>query len=167
MTKVRSPLSPFQGKKIMDVFDRLYIGFAFFLQVVLIIHFAVRKRRFDLTMRYGWIVYALSIPAAVLSVVLLLNGKSWGLWLAGFLYLGWALFGFFIEYVKLISWRNPFRKSIGIPYLLLYLITIMFYWWPLANLYKPLWYLYTFLFFATTYLNVTSHKVEKTVKVIP
>lgn len=142
----------------MDTFDRLFIGFAFFLQVVLIIHFAIRKQRFDLTKRFGWIVYALSILALTLSVILLLNGKSWDLWLAGFLYLVWSIYGYFVEYVKKINWRTPFLKSIGIPYVFLYLITIMFYWWPLANIYKPLWYVYALFFIATTALNVTSHK---------
>jgi hypothetical protein len=44
------------------------------------------------------------------------------------------------------------------PYLLLYLGTVMFYWFPLALIWKPLWYAYAVLFIISTYLNVTSHK---------
>lgn len=145
----------------LDIFGKLFIGFAFFLQTILIIHFALRRRRFDLTLRYGWIVYALSIPAAALSIVFILRGKSWELWAAGFLYLIWAIFGYTVEFVKKLTWRSPFLKSIGIPYVFLYLATIMFTWWPLGNLYKPLWYVYAILFLVSTLLNVTSHKVSK------
>jgi DNA-binding FrmR family transcriptional regulator len=43
---------------------------AFFFQIVLVVHFALRKRFFEsYTLRFGWAVYALSIPAAVISVV--------------------------------------------------------------------------------------------------
>src|SRR5574340_1191356 len=145
----------------LDIYDKLFIGFAFFLQTILIIHFALRRRRFDLTLRYGWIVYAVSIPAAVLSIVFILRGKSWELWTAGFLYLIWAIFGYTVEFVKKIAWRSPFLKSVGFPYVFLYLATIMFYWWPLGNLFKPLWHGYGVLFLASTILNVTSHKVSK------
>lgn len=151
----------------LDIYDKLFIGFAFFLQAILIIHFALRRRRFDLTLRYGWIVYALSIPAAALSIMFILGGKSWQLWVAGFLYLIWAIFGYTVEFVKKITWREPFIKSVGIPYVFLYLTTIMFYWWPLGNLYKPLWYGYLVLFLVSTFLNITSHKVSQPDKSTP
>ena len=60
-----------------DGLDVLFVVWAFFFQVVLVIHFAVRKRFFETyTERFGWVVYALSIPAAAISVVLLLGGKT-------------------------------------------------------------------------------------------
>jgi hypothetical protein len=136
----------------------LFIAWAFLFQAVLIIHFALRKWRFHIVMRYGWIVYALGLPAAGLSIYLLLAGESWSFWLAGFLYLIWAIFGYTVEYVQHIEWRSPIRWSILMPYLTLYLGTVMFYWWPLALIYKPLWYLYGALFLISTLLNITSHK---------
>jgi hypothetical protein len=142
----------------LDNLDKLFVFFAFLFQIVLIIHFALRKWQFDIVMRYGWIVYALGVLAVIVSVILLLNGKHWTLWVGGFIYLIWAILGFTVEYGFDIEWRNPPQWSIFIPYVILYLGTIMFYWFPLGTLYKPLWYIYAVLFIISTGLNVTSHK---------
>ena len=140
-----------------DSLEFLFVVSAFLFQIVLIIHFALRKWHFDLAMRYGWIVYALSVPAATVSLLLLLGGKPWSLWLGGFIYLIWATLGYIVEYVKDIRWRNPIRWSIFAPYVFLYLATVMFYWWPLALISRPLWYVYAVLFVISTILNITSH----------
>lgn len=137
--------------------EMLFVLTAFLFQAVLIAHFALRKWRFHLAMRYGWLVYVLSLPAAVVSLRLLLDGKPWSLWSGGFLYLFWAIFGYTVEYVRKIQWRNPPRWSILGPYVALYLATVMFYWWPLALVYRPLWYVHALLFVASTLLNITSH----------
>jgi hypothetical protein len=143
----------------MDSLDLLFVIWAFFFQAVLIVHFALRKWLFDkYVMQYGWIVYALALPAALVSFVLWRAGKPWGLWLGGGFYWVWALFGYVVEYVKKLEWRNAIRWSILGPYVLLYLATVMFYWWPLALVSKPLWYVYGVLFVIATVLNVTSHK---------
>jgi hypothetical protein len=142
----------------LDNWDRLFIVWAFSVQIVLIAHFALRKRFFEsYTMRFGWLVYALAIPAAVISVVLLAQGKSWSFWLGGFLFLIYAAFGYWIDYVRGIQWRNPLRVAVMIPYVLLYLSMVMFYWWPLGLLSRPLWIVYTGLFILSTILNVTAH----------
>ena len=140
-----------------DSLEFLFVVSAFLFQIVLIIHFALRKWHFDLAMRYGWIVYALSVPAATVSVLLLLGGKPWSLWLGGFIYLSWATLGYIVEYVKDIRWRSPIRWSIFAPYIFLYLATVMFYWWPLALISRPLWFMYAVLFVISTILNITSH----------
>jgi len=141
----------------LDTCETLFVVTALLFQVILIIHFALRKWQFDLAMRYGRIVYALGIPAAAISIIILLGGKSWSFWLGGFIYLIWAVYGYFVEYFREIEWRSPIRWSIFGPYVVLYLATVMFYWWPLALLYKPLWYGYAILFIVSTGLNVTSH----------
>lgn len=141
-----------------DNLETLFVISAFLFQVILIIHFALRKWRFDLALRYGWIVYMLGIPAAAISLFILLGGKSWFLWLSGFIYLIWAIYGYSVEYVRGIQWRSPINWSVLGPYLILYLATVMFYWWPLALIYKPLWYIYAVLFLISTFLNVTSHQ---------
>ena len=142
----------------LDLLEILFVASAFLFQIILIVHFALRKWYFDLAMRYGPVVYGLSLPAAAVSVLLLLGDKPWVFWLGGFIYFIWAIYGYTIEYIKRMEWRNPIRWSIGGPYVSLYLATIMFYWWPLALLHKPLWYVYAVLFIASTMLNVTSHK---------
>ena len=51
----------------------LFVVTAFLFQIILITHFALRKWRFEMAIRYGWVVYLLSIPAATVSIVLLSN----------------------------------------------------------------------------------------------
>ena len=141
-----------------DNLDKLFIGWAFFFQIVLIVHFVLRKRLFEsYTLEYGWLVYALSIPAVIISIVLLLGGKSWSFWLGGFLFLVFAAYGYWIDYIEQIQWRNPINLSIMFPYVFLYLSTVMFYWWPLGQLSRTLWFAYAILFVIATVLNITSH----------
>ena len=142
----------------VDTFETLFVVTAFLFQIILILHFAVRKWQFDLAMHYGRIVYAFSLPAAALSLLILLGGKTWSFWLGGFIYLIWAVYGYTIEYVKGLQWRTPIQWSFFGPYVTLYLATVMFYWWPLAVIYKPFWYIYALLFVISTFLNVTSHQ---------
>lgn len=148
----------------MDNLEILFVVWAFLFQITLIVHFTLRKWVFDIALKYGWIVYALSIPAAAISIILLLNGKTWSLWLGGFIYLVWATFGFSVEYVQKIEWRTPIRRSIFAPYVTLYLATIMFYWWPLGLISRSLWYVYAVLFIISTVLNVTSHKQNEDIE---
>lgn len=148
----------------MDNLDLLFVLAAFLFQAILIAHFALRKWRFYFAVRWGWIVYALSLPAAGLSLVLLGAGKPWSLWTAGFLYLAWAAFGFVVEYRLKIEWRSPIRWTVFGPYIALYLATVMFYWWPLALIQKPLWYGYAVLFVISTLMNLASHKGQDKVR---
>lgn len=142
----------------LNQLDFLFVFWAFFYQIVLIIHFAARKRFFEsYTLKYGWLVYVLCIPGVIVSIILLLGGKSWSFWLGGFLLLVFSIFGYYVDYIKKIQWRKPINKSVMFPYVFLYLATIMFYWWPLALINKPLWYVFAVLFVAATFLNVKSH----------
>lgn len=139
-----------------------FIATAFVFQIVLLIHFALRKWNFEFAMRYGFIVYFLSLPALVVSLVLLSRGVSWSFWLSGILYVAWACFGYIVEYVQKIQWRNPIRWSIFLPYVVLYLATVMFYWWPIAEISKALWFVYAVLFVLAMLLNLTSHGAPST-----
>lgn len=141
----------------LDKFDLLFIIWAFLLQISLIVLFAIRKMNLDLILQDGWIFYLFSIPAVIISILMLCSGKAWSFWVGGFIFLVWAIFGYVIEYQLGIKWRNPAVLPILIPYVLLYLGTIMFYWFPLGILSRPLWYIYAVLFAFGTYLNITSH----------
>jgi hypothetical protein len=143
----------------LDSLKTLFVVWAFAFQVVLIAHFCLRKWAFEsYTWQFGWIVYALSIPAAVISLILLIKGQSWAFWTGGLLCFVWSAFGFWVEYVQKIKWRNPPRWPILGPYVFLYLATNMFYWWPMGLISRPLWYAYAALFAISTALNVLSHK---------
>jgi hypothetical protein len=142
----------------LDALDKLFVVWAFLFQVVLIVHFAIRKPFFEsYTQKFGWVVYALCIPAVIISLILLLGGKSWSFWLGGFLFLIYAVYGYWIDFVRQIQFRNPLRLSIVIPYVFLYLATVMFYWWPLWPLSRQLWFIYAILYVIATILNIRSH----------
>ena len=142
----------------LDLLDIVYLVWAFVFQVLLIIHFSLRKWAFNAyVFPYGWIVYGLGTFAAGLSIVQWVNGKDWYFFLAGFLYLAWAIFGYWVDYVRKIPWRKPILPRTLAPYVTLYLATNMFYWWPLGLLYRPAWYVYAVLFLLSTILNLTSH----------
>jgi hypothetical protein len=142
----------------LDKLDRLFVVWSFLFQIILIIHFALRKPFFEsYTIKFGWIVYALCIPAVVISIILLRGGKSWSFWLGGFLFLIYAVFGYWVDYVLQIPFRNPLQLSIAFPYVFLYLAAVMFYWWPLGLLSRRLWFVYAILFIIGTILNITSH----------
>ena len=54
----------------LDNLDMLFVIWAFFFQIVLIVHFTVRKRFYEsYTLKFGWLAYALSIPAAAVSII--------------------------------------------------------------------------------------------------
>ena len=141
----------------LDRFDNLFVVTAFFIQIVLLIFFALRKWMFETAMQVGWIVYALAVPALIISVLLLMNGKSWYFWLGGFLYTAWAILGYIVDVARPVAWRSPVYWPVFIPYVLLYLSTMMFYWFPIGNIYRPLWFVYAVLFVISTILNISSH----------
>ena len=141
----------------MTNLEILFVATALLFHVALIVHFAIRKWAFGLIERYGWLFYTLSLPAAVVSLILLVAGQTWSFWLGGFIFLVWAIYGYAVEYVKRIEWRDPIRWPIFGPYVSLYLATVMFYWWPLALIRRPLWTVGAILFAIGTVLNVVSH----------
>lgn len=141
----------------LDGYDKLFVFTSFFLQVVLLVFFALRKWKFETAIHFGWIVYALAVLAVVVSLVLLVGGKPWYIWLAGFLYLSWAVFGYIVDIAHPVEWRSPILWPVFIPYVLLFTSSLMFYWWPLANIYRPLWIIYSVLYVISTILNISSH----------
>jgi hypothetical protein len=142
----------------LDLYERLFVAWAFFVQFALIAHFALRKPFMEVyTERYGWIIYALCIPASALSYVLLTNQKHWTLWAGGFLFIVFAAFGYWVDYVARIPFRSPLDPALAVPYIALYLATVMFYWWPLGELSRAVWGVYAVLFAISSTLNVLSH----------
>ena len=141
----------------MNRTDRLFVFAAFLIQVVLVIFFALRTWTLTAALRLGWIVYALAIPALAVSIHLMRAGRPWFVWLAGFLYGAWAVFGYLVDVARPLEWRSPILWPVFLPYVLLYLSSLMFYWWPLATIRNPLWCVYAVLFLVSTVLNVSSH----------
>lgn len=141
----------------LDKHDTLFVIWGFVFQICLIFLFTIRRTNLDLILQYGWVFYLLSIPAVLVSVVLQQGGKEWSYWIGSIIFLIWAIFGFIVEYQLGIKWRNPIVWYIFVPYVVLYLGTIMFYWFPIGIISRPLWYIYGLLFALSTYLNISSH----------
>ena len=137
--------------------NRVYVIWAFTFQFVLVVFFALRKLHFELAVKYGWIVYALSLAGLLVSIQQINRGERWSFWIGGFFYLAWGILGFSVEYILNLTWRAPIAWEIFIPYIGLYLATVMFYWWPLGEIHQSYWYGAAFLFIISTILNITSH----------
>lgn len=142
----------------LSALDWVFVGFAFFMQIVLVGFFAWRKRRFDAALRWGWLVYALGLVALAISATQWALGAPWWLWLGGVLAAAWAALGYTVDVLRPVPWREPPYWPVFIPYLALFLAMQMFYWWPVGMLWRPLWYAYAALFALSTWLNVTSHR---------
>jgi len=122
-----------------------------------VIFFALRTWNLTAALRVGWIVYALAIPAVAVSILLMRAGRPWFVWLAGFLYGAWAVFGYLVDVARPLEWRSPILWPVFLPYVLLYMSSLMFDWWPLATIQRPLWFVYAVLFLVSTVLDVSSH----------
>ena len=143
----------------LDTLDALFVILALGIQIVLVAYFALRKWASPAALHWGWIVYALALPALSLSVAQLMAGKVWYLWQSGVLYSIWAIFGAIVDRVLRIEWRSPIYLPVFVPYVLLYMGSLMFYWWPLGVVGgRPLWLIYTLLFVISTFLNLSSHR---------
>lgn len=145
-----------------DRFDAAFVIVAFFIQIVLMVHFAMRKWA-TITVPWGTAVYLLlGLSGLALGVALVIGKKPWYFWLAGFLCAAWALYGYIVDIAQPVAWRpvewssSPHWPTL-IPYIVLYLATQMFYWWPLLRISRPLWVVYTVLYIINTWLNISSH----------
>jgi hypothetical protein len=142
----------------MDALDRLFVVAAFLIQLVLLTYFIFRKLSFRMALSWGWIVYALAVPALIVSILLLRAGKPYTFWLGGLLFTAWAILGYFVDIARPVDWRSPPFLPVFIPYVLLYLGAQVFYWFPVGILQRGFWYLYAGLFVASTYFNLSSHQ---------
>ena len=60
----------------LDHYERLFVSTAFSIQIVLLVFFALRKWKFDTAMQIGWIVFALAVPAVIVSLELLVGDNG-------------------------------------------------------------------------------------------
>lgn len=135
----------------------LYTGFALVAQCLLVVYFLGRLRRPSAAARYGWIVYAYGLAGAGLGLLLFEAGLARRWWLGPLLYAAWAAYGFVVDSVLRIEWRDPIRFPVFGPYVLLYSITQVLLWIPLWFVHPALWAVYGGLFVAATWLNIRGH----------
>lgn len=142
----------------MERNEKLFIFIAFTVQIVMVIYFGLRKWDYDLASEWGWVVYLLAFPTFLFSMEFVRCGESWTYWTGGILYGFWGVLGYSVDIVGGVEWRFPIYWPVFVPYLILYLAAIIFYWWPMENINRRLWYVYGCLILVSTYLNLTSQR---------
>lgn len=140
-----------------NLLQTLFAAFALILQVMLVLHFAALRWWPPLQRRWGWLVYAMSLPGLALGVLVWVNGRPWYEWLAFLLLAAWAALGYTVDIWRPINWRIPLRWSIFVPYLTLYLATQLAFWIPLWSIGTGYWISYALLYAVNTTLNIPSH----------
>ena len=70
----------------------------------------------------------LGIPTLIIALINLILQREWWYWLFPLLLVGFIIFSLIMDYIKKIEFRNPRKKSILIPFLLLFYISIILMW---------------------------------------
>ena len=96
----------------MDVWTATFVAFGLLSQVGLLLYFAARRWRPDAERRWGWVMYALGVPAAGLALVGLGTAAPPEHILAYVLFAAWAGFGALVDLRLRIEWRSPIRPPI-------------------------------------------------------
>ena len=88
----------------------------------------------------GYVIIALAVPAAVALVAFLLAGAGWLYWAGPAVYLAFVVFEVIVDYVRPVEFRSPMRKSILVPYLVLFFGAILLMGLPMFYLDRRLWF---------------------------
>ena len=88
----------------------------------------------------GYVMIALSIPAAIALVALLRAGAGWRHWIGPFVYLVFIAFMVGVDYIWRIEFRSPVRYDVLVPYLALFFGSIVLMGAPMLRLNRRLWF---------------------------
>lgn len=144
---------------ITNGYEFFFVGFAFLVQVLLILNFAARNWKPELERRHGWVIYALGIVSAGFFIVFWLNRQPWYL-TAGFgIYAVWAAYGFYIDHYRGINWRDLRIYSILVPYVGLFILCQFAFWIPMWSIGLGFWIAYSVMYALNTSLNLYSHRL--------
>lgn len=135
----------------------LFVAFAFISQALLIFNFAAYKWKPGIQKKWGWIVYAFGWLALPLGLYFRAGGGPWYSWLACGLFAAWAIFGYIVDILRPINWRDPVRWQILVPYLVLYISAQFAFWIPLWLIWPGYWMIYAVLYTISTVLNISNH----------
>jgi hypothetical protein len=138
--------------------NKLFLGFAFLVQILLLLNFAARNWQPELEMRYGWLVYATGILALLLALLSWRSDRPLAQTAAYLIFALWAAFGYYVDIYRAIPWRSPPFWPIFIPYVLLFMAGQFAFWIPLWYLGRGYWWAYTVAYALNTALNIFSHR---------
>lgn len=135
-----------------------FVVFGLASQALLVAFFAARRwwpSRADVFGRASYGFGALGLPLALLLVA----GPSPAMCIGPLLVAVWAVLGMIVDVWRPRPWRGPPAQwTVLGPYLAIYFFAQMFMWWPLWNLARAAWVLFTVLFAANTALNIQGHR---------
>jgi hypothetical protein len=140
-----------------NILPLVFVAFAFISQALLIFNFVTLKWKPAIQQKYGWIVYAAGLIAFLLGILFWVNKQAWYFWLAFALFTTWALFGYIIDILRPVNWREPIRWQIFIPYVILYISAQFSFWIPLWFIGLEYWIIYAVLYTISTALNISTH----------
>jgi hypothetical protein len=140
-----------------NILPLVFAAFAFISQALLIFNFVTLKWKPAIQQKYGWIVYAAGLIAFLLGILFWVNKQAWYFWLAFALFTTWALFGYIIDILRPVNWREPIRWQIFIPYVILYISAQFAFWIPLWFIGLKYWIIYAVLYTISTALNISTH----------
>jgi hypothetical protein len=140
-----------------NILPLVFVAFAFISQALLIFNFVTLKWKPAIQQKYGWIVYAAGLIAFLLGILFWVNKQAWYFWLAFALFTTWALFGYIIDILRPVNWREPIRWQIFIPYVILYISAQFAFWIPLWFIGLEYWIIYAVLYTINTALNISTH----------
>lgn len=139
-------------------FKWLFAGFALTSQLVLLVNFSIRRWKPQLEIRWGGLMYAmLGVPAFFLGVLLFLARQPWLFVGALLSFAAWAAFGYVVDVRKKISWRSPPRWSVLIPYVILYVGSLLSLWVATWYVHVGAWIAFAVLYTVSSILNISSH----------
>ncbi len=120
---------------VMDVMEFIIINI-FNLSVFAL--FLSRVKKPEVSKKIGVFSLLLGIPTLTIAIINLIIQRIWYYWFFPLLLVGFILFCFIVDYIKKIEFRNPRKKSILIPFLILFYVSIILMWgltWALGVIY--------------------------------
>ncbi len=100
--------------------------------------FLSRVKKPGVSRKIGFFSLLLGIPTLTIAIINLILQREWWYWFFPLLLVGFILFSLVVDYIKKIEFRNPRKKSILIPFLILFYMSIILMWgltWALGVIY--------------------------------
>lgn len=141
-----------------ELLQALYVAFAFSVQVLLILNFAARNWKPEVEKTYGWVIYSLGAPSAVLAALLFVADKPWFFVVPPLLYFVWTILGYYVDLWRPMAWRIPPRWSIFAPYVGLFAASLLLFWVSMWYVGMAYWIAFGAMYAAHTILNIYSHR---------
>ncbi|MFX0025083.1 MAG: hypothetical protein ACFE8M_01620 [Candidatus Hermodarchaeota archaeon] len=100
--------------------------------------FLSRVKKPEVSKKIGIFSLSLGIPTLTIAIINLIIQREWYYWFFPLLLVGFILFSLIVDYIKKIEFRNPRKKSILLPFLILFYVSIILMWgltWVLGVIY--------------------------------